>query len=243
MYYMGTLFIVSTPIGNLEDITVRAIRILSSVDIVACEDTRRTGLLLAELRKRYASFSSPLGTRTQKLLRYDDRFEEQKVPFLIDRLQQGENLALVSDAGTPLVSDPGYVLVREALKREILVISIPGPSAVTAALVCSGLAVDSFIFLGYPPEKQAHRIQRFKNLHARRDIASTAILYCAPHKLKQVLMDIANVFGSIDIVLARELTKIHESVWRGSIQEAVRIADTMIGEIVLLFALKQDATP
>jgi 16S rRNA (cytidine1402-2'-O)-methyltransferase len=238
---MGTLFIVSTPIGNLEDITVRAIKMLSSVDIIACEDTRRTGLLLAELRKRYASFSSSLGTRTQKLLRYDDRFEEQKVPFLIDRLQQGENLALLSDAGTPLISDPGYVLVGEALKREIPVVSIPGPSAILAALVCSGLPVDSFLFLGYPPEKQAHRIKRFKDLRTQGVIASTAILYCAPHKLKRVLEDLASVWGTIDIVLARELTKIHESVWRGSIREAVRIADTMIGEIVLLFALNQDA--
>ena len=237
-YCMGTLYIVSTPIGNLEDITIRAIRILARVDVIACEDTRRTGLLLSELRKRYPSFSESFAPHEQKFLRYDDRYEEQKVPYIIELLQNGQHVALVTDAGTPLISDPGFKLVREALRSHVTVVSIPGPSAMLTALVSSGLAVDSFIFLGYPPEKQSHRIERFKELRTHGSVASTAILYCAPHKLERVLEDLAGVFGAIDITIARELTKIHESFWNGTIEDAIKIADTMIGEIVLLFSLK-----
>ena len=159
---MGILYIVATPIGNLEDITIRAIKTLFSADIVACEDTRRTGLLLQKLRKRYSGIEG-LRTSTSgpwkhaNLLRVDEHTEAQNVPQLIDALTQGRTIALVSDAGTPLVSDPGFILVREAIKRGITVVSVPGPTAAVAALSTSGLPADKFIFLGYPPERRIWR--------------------------------------------------------------------------------------
>lgn len=208
---MGALYIVATPIGNLEDITIRATKTLSSVDLVLCEDTRRT----AKLTNR-------------PMLRFDDHTERQKTPEIIEMLIQGKNIALVSDAGTPLISDPGFLLVREAIKRGIKVVSIPGPSAVLAALTASGLPPDRFLFLGYPPEKQSHRINLFKSLLKN----TTIIFYCAPHKLKQTLEDLRSVLGNIDIVLCRELTKLHEQVWRGKISEA---PINQRGEFVLLF--------
>jgi len=235
---MGTLYIVSTPIGNLEDITIRAIKILTTVDIVACEDTRTTGLLLSELRKRYPSLTSPLGTQQQQMLRYDDRFEEQKVPFLIDMLRSGKNIALVSDAGTPLVADPGFKLVREVIRQGIAVISIPGPSALLAALVSSGLPTDSFLFLGYLPEKQSHRMASLKNVRDHHAIASTAILYCPPHKLIRTLEDMKDVFGDIDVVIARELTKIHEDVWHGTLTHAMTRFSSVQGELVIVLPLR-----
>ncbi|MEK7129749.1 MAG: 16S rRNA (cytidine(1402)-2'-O)-methyltransferase [Patescibacteria group bacterium] len=265
---MGTLFIVSTPIGNLEDITIRAIKTLFSVDIIACEDTRRTGLLLNELKKRYGSlYSSSEESSTSRevhaessrlrsnnkseprLLSYYDQIEQSKTPELIELLEQGKEVALVSDAGTPLVSDPGYKLVREAIRRGITVVSIPGPTAAIAALTASGLPTDKFLFLGYPPEKSSHRIRLFESLsevfkrprlvEARRglDKSPTFIFYCAPHKLVQTLEDMKQTLGDIDIVIARELTKVHEEVWRGSISEAIVEFQLPKGEIVLLFCL------
>ncbi len=247
---MGTLYIVATPIGNLEDITIRAIKTLFSVDIIACEDTRRTGLLLQELAKRYASFlaDNPALTKSRhgeslskRLTSFYDQIEATRTPELIDALMQGRTVALVSDAGTPLVSDPGFLLVREAIKQGIQVVSIPGPTAAIAALTSSGLPTDKFFFLGYPPEKSSHRIILFEsllNMH-RCKLNNTYILYCAPHKLVMTLEDMQAVFGDGDIVLARELTKIHEEVWRGTISEALekyRESEPK-GEFVLLFAL------
>lgn len=213
---MGTLFVVSTPIGNLEDITIRAQKTLASVDLVLCEDTRRTAKLT-----------------NQPLLRFDDYTERQRTPEVIEMLKDEKNIALVSDAGTPLVSDPGFTLVREAINRGIKVVSIPGPSAVLAALTTSGLPSDKFLFLGYPPEKQSHRLKLFQSLPKN----TTIIFYCAPHKLKQTLEDMQSVFGDIDIVLCRELTKIHEEVWRGSVALAKKESLDKKGEFVLLFRL------
>lgn len=251
---MGTLYIVSTPIGNLEDITIRAIKTLFSVDIIACEDTRRTGLLLDELRKRYLQFyssseesstsgeihsgSSRLRSNNSnpKLISYYDQIEQSKTPELIERLEQGKSIALLSDAGTPLIADPGYKLVFESLKRGVKVVSIPGPTVAVAALTVSGLPTDKFIFLGYPPEKKSHRIKLFTNLlQIHRCIDSTYILYCAPHKLQQTLVDMKEVFGDIEIVLARELTKVHEEVWRGTLSEAIKHFSDPKGEFVFLF--------
>lgn len=253
---MGTLYIVSTPIGNLEDITIRAIKTLFSVDLIACEDTRRTGLLLAELRKRYGriySSSDPdsaggveKGFSTSSndittLFSYYDETEQQRAPQLIEALKSGKNVALVSDAGTPLISDPGFKLVREAIKQGINVVSIPGPTAAIAALTVSGLATDKFFFLGYPPEKFSHSIKLFENLlNMNRFMLSTYILYSAPHKLIQTLTDMHQVFGDIDIVIARELTKIHEEIWRGNISKALEKFHNPIGEFILLFALKEE---
>ncbi len=220
---MGNLYIVSTPIGNLDDITIRAVKILTSVDLVLCEDTRHTGLLFQKLNIQ------------KKLMPYYDEIEDKKIPEIIDLLEQGKNIALVSDAGTPLVSDPGFRLVRESIRRAIKVESIPGPSAVVAALASSGLPPDKFIFLGYPPEKQSSRLELFRKLSPN----ITTIFYCAPHKLVLTLDDLKSELGDIDIVIARELTKIHEEIWRGSITNAQNYFKDPKGEFVVLFNILQ----
>ena len=220
---MGNLYIVSTPIGNLEDITIRAIKILSSVDLVLCEDTRHTGLLLQKLNIQ------------TKLLSYYDEIEDTRIPEIIEMLGQNKNIALVSDSGTPLISDPGFRLVRECLKRGIKVESIPGPSAALAALTSSGLPPNKFIFLGYPPEKQNQRIKMFEDLTHLNRFKCTNIFYCAPHKLMRTLEDMKSVLGDLDIVVARELTKVHEEIWHGSISTAQKYFGKPQGEFVLLF--------
>jgi 16S rRNA (cytidine1402-2'-O)-methyltransferase len=220
---MGKLYIVSTPIGNLDDITLRAVKILSSADVVLCEDTRHTGLLLQRLNI------------SAKLMPYYDEIEDKRTPEVIEMLQGDKNIALVSDAGTPLISDPGFRLVRQCLKRGIQVESIPGPSAVLAALTSSGLPPDKFIFLGYPPEKQSSRIELFRKLSS--DI--TTIFYCAPHKLNAMLEDMNAVLGDIDIVIARELTKVHEEVWRGKLTNAIIRFAKIKGEVVVLLTVSK----
>ncbi|MEK7544421.1 MAG: 16S rRNA (cytidine(1402)-2'-O)-methyltransferase [Patescibacteria group bacterium] len=244
---MGILYIVATPIGNLEDITIRAINTLFSVDFIACEDTRRTGLLLQEIKKRFLSvIPANAGIQSKKehddmnpqLIRYDDNHEQSQTPLLIHKLEEGKLVALVSDAGTPLISDPGYNLVREAVKRGIQVVSIPGSTAAIAALSVSGLPTNNFFFLGYPPEKQSHRIKLFRSLSSSWSEAigsPTIIFYCAPHKLQQTLDDMKGVFGDIDLVIARELTKVHEEVWRGKISKAQDYFSNPQGEFVVLF--------
>lgn len=218
---MGNLYLVSTPIGNLEDITLRAINTLFLVDLIVCEDTRKTGLLLNKFNR----------TLHAKLIRFDEFTEKKLTPELIDILTQGKSIALVSDAGTPLISDPGYSLVKAAKQRQIPVISIPGPTALIAALSVSGLPTDRFMFLGYPPEKQAGRLRYFQNVPKD----TTIIFYCAPHKLNQTLIDMQKVFGDIQLVIARELTKIHEEVWSGKSSEAIKQTAKFKGEIVILF--------
>ena len=221
---MGALYIVATPIGNLEDITIRAIKTLSSVDAILCEDTRHTGNLLHHRK-----------IKNKILIRFDDHTEQQKTPEIIEMLEQGKNVALVSDAGTPLVSDPGFTLVREAIKRGIKVVSIPGPSAVLTALTASGLPPDKFLFLGYPPEKHSHRLKLFESLPKN----TTIIFYSAPHKLIQTLEDMKETLGDIEIVLARELTKIHEEVVKLKISDAISKFSNPKGEYVILFNYKR----
>lgn len=230
---MGTLFIVSTPIGNLEDISMRALRILFTVDIVASEDTRRSGMLLTELRKRYPT---PPDAKEPKLLRYDDHTELSQAAELIQHLENDEQVALVTDAGTPLISDPGYILVREARKRDIPVVSVPGPSAVITALSIAGLPTEKFLFLGYPPEKQSHRKKQLEDLHIfkEKNIGVTVVWYVAPHKLSEMLADMKDNLGDTPITIVRELTKIHESVWTGSVSEAEGTVEEFKGELVLL---------
>lgn len=233
---MGTLYITATPIGNLEDITHRAFKTLFSVDFVACEDTRRTGSLLQELKKRYAHLGNT--SAEPRLLRYDDRTEQTATPEILELLKHGKSVALVSDAGTPLISDPGYVLVREARKRGIPVVSVPGPSAILAALTSSGLPVDKFLFLGYPPEKPSHRLELFRKLlQMNQLIATTYIMYCAPHKLRQTLKDMVQIFGDREVCVGRELTKIHEEIWRGKFSEAMQRFVEPQGEFVILWSL------
>ncbi len=237
---MGTLYIVSTPIGNLEDITIRAIKTLVSSDAILCEDTRRTGFLLSEIVKRYGEQFDADPEWKPKLIPYYDEIEEKQLPHIIGLLESGKTLALVSDAGTPLVSDPGFRGVRECRKRGIPVVSIPGPSALLTALTSSGLPADKFLFLGYPPEKQSARLSLFASILSSIDTSKywpTVIFYCAPHKLTQTLEDMKTTFGDIEITLARELTKIHEEIWKGPLTAARVHFAAPQGEFVLLFRL------
>ena len=261
---MGTLYVVSTPIGNLEDITIRAIKTLFTVDTIACEDTRRTGILLQELKKRYSSFINQYSsseesaswrttsrevikefsthsahsnnTASIKLIPFHDHNEQNKTPELIQILEQGKSIALVSDAGTPLINDPGFLLVRECRKRDIPIVSIPGPTALISALTVSGLPTDKFIFLGYPPEKVSHRKQLFNHLSTIEQCNNvTIIFYCAPHKLLQTLENMKEVFGDKEIVIVRELTKVHEEVWKGKLSDTLNHFMDPKGEFVILF--------
>lgn len=195
------LSLIATPIGNLKDITLRSLEVLQESDSIICEDTRRTGLLL-----NHYEIKKPL-------IVLNDFNETKQIPFLIQKLQQGEKLSLVSDAGTPLVSDPGYKLVRECLKEAIEVDSLPGPSAPITALTLSGFPPDKFMFLGYFPEKSGARstlLQKLKTINS--EIPTTFIFFAAPFKLKKPLEEIRVLLNDPEICLARELTKIHQEV-------------------------------
>lgn len=228
----GTLFVVATPIGNLQDITLRAIDTLKKVDAIACEDTRKTNFLLKSLgiQREY-----------RDLVSYYEQNEAVRIPQITTFLQNGKDIALVSDAGTPTISDPGFKLVRECIKEGIRVESIPGPSSVISSLVISGLPTDKFLFLGYPPRKPGHRIKLLENVKATlKFVESTVIIFEAPHKLLSTLNEINSVFGDINIVIERELTKVHEEIRREKISESVvHFQKTNPkGEFVVLFNLK-----
>jgi 16S rRNA (cytidine1402-2'-O)-methyltransferase len=198
----ATLFVVATPIGNLEDISARALRVLRDVSLIAAEDTRRTAHLLA----RYA-----ITTPTTSLHEHN---ETRKTPALLARLRQGESLALVSDAGTPTVSDPGERLIRAAIDAGIRVESIPGPSAALAALAASGLPSETFTFLGFPPIRLKDRNKWFDRLLA---IGGTVIFFEAPHRIRATLERLLQVAGDCQVAVGRELTKAHEELVRGPI--------------------------
>ena len=190
----GTLYIVATPIGNLEDITYRAVRVLGEVDRIACEDTRQTRKLL----ERYG-IATPM-------VSYHEHNERSRSEELLAELRAGKNIALVSDAGTPLISDPGYRLVESAREQGIAVSPVPGPAALVAGLSASGLATDAFVFLGFLPPKQG---QRRKILESWKSAGATLVFYEAPHRIVETLQDIQETLGSRTVVVARELTKIH----------------------------------
>jgi 16S rRNA (cytidine1402-2'-O)-methyltransferase len=235
---MGTLYLVPTPIGNLADITLRSLRTLFDVDVIACEDTRRTGLLLEKLLTEFSS--NPENKHKPKFISYYDQVELQRIPEIISLLKAGKNIALVSDAGTPAISDPGFKLVRECIKEGLKVESLPGASSVLTALTVSGLPTDKFLFVGYPPHKPGHRLDFFENLKTSLvSVNSTIILFEAPHKLLTSLQDLQNVFGDIDIVVCRELTKIYEEVRREKISESLAHFQKTApkGELVILFHL------
>ncbi len=238
---MGTLFIVSTPIGNLEDITIRAIKTLFTVDSVLCEDTRRTGMLLKLLKEKYSNFVATVSIKSegrQYLLSYYEQNEMQRIPQVITALKNGLSVALVSDAGTPAISDPGFKLVRECLSLGIKVESVPGPSSVISSLVVSGLPTDKFIFVGYPPKKPGHRKTFLQNIKLSQDnLSVTVIMFESPHKLKTTLSDMLEAFGDSEIVLARELTKIHEERLAGKISFFIDYYKKTVpkGEYVVLF--------
>lgn len=238
---MGTLYIVATPIGNLEDISLRALRILFEVDIVACEDTRRTGLLLDEFKKRYGPMLQ-IKNASPRLLSYYEEIEDKRAPELLEMLEGDQSVALVSDAGTPLLSDPGYVLVSEALKRGVAVRTVPGPSADVSALSISGLPAHAYLFLGFPPEKHAGRIKIVETMASiAKLLAVTFIFYCAPHKLEEFLQDMKDGLGDREVVICRELTKQFEETWRGRISEALTQMHTFKGELVVLVHLSSEA--
>lgn len=226
------LYIIPTPIGNLKDITLRALETLKSVDGIICEDTRRTSILLNNF-----NIKKPMTV-------INDYNEAGQVERIITQLKNGVNLALVSDAGTPLISDPGYKLVRECLGQNIPVDSLPGPSSVITALTLSGLPPDKFLFLGYLPEKPGHRkriLEGVKLNHLeggiRWHMSFTIILFVAPHKLLRILEDMKEVFGDINVTLAHELTKIHQNVEAKIISQWLETLKNPKGEYVLLFHL------
>jgi 16S rRNA (cytidine1402-2'-O)-methyltransferase len=217
---MGTLYIVPTPIGNLEDITLRALRVLREVSLIAAEDTRTTGRLLAHFEIATPQIS------------YHEHNKLARLDAVLGALQEGD-VALVSDAGTPGLSDPGYELIRAAIAQGIRVEPLPGPNALLPALVASGLPTDRFLFLGFLPRKSS---QRRAALEAVSDLPYTLVLYEAPHRLLDTLADLGEIFGERQVVVARELTKLHEEIWRGTPQGALAHfgSGRLRGEITLV---------
>src|SRR6185295_16078353 len=215
----GTLYLVATPIGNLADITHRALQILNDVDLIACEDTRHTHKLL-----------NHYGVNT-KTISYHEHNEQQRAAELIERLKQGTNLAVVSDAGTPSISDPGFRLVRAAIENEITVVPVPGPSALITALIAAGLPTDEFFFAGFLPSRTSARRARLTELQS---IPGTLIFYEAPHRLAATLKDAYEILGEREAVVARELTKLHEEIRRGRLSQLATDYTDVRGEIVVL---------
>ncbi len=235
---MGTLYLVATPIGNLKDISFKALEVLNSADLVLAEDTRKTGQMLANFRQT-EPFAQVFQTKSQ-LLSFFEGNEEKRTPQILSLLRQGQNIALVSNAGTPLVSDPGFKLVRECLKENIKVEAVPGASALLTALTISGLPPDKFLFLGFLPKKPGKRQKLLASLNnIKEQLTTTVIIYTSPHRVLKELEEIRSEFGNIHIVLAKELTKLHEEVVRQTIDESIsRFKDKKIkGEFVLLFSL------
>lgn len=200
------LYLVSTPIGNLEDITLRALNVLKSVDLIACEDTRHTGRLL-----NHFGIAKPTAS-------YHEHNEQARAEELVQRLVEGKSVAIVSDAGTPGISDPAYRIVLAAIENKITVVPIPGAVALIAGLVASGLPTDSFLFAGFLPSKKMARRTRLEELKAER---ATLVFYEAPHRIRETLIDALEVLGDRRASLARELTKLHEQFIRGKLSELV----------------------
>jgi 16S rRNA (cytidine1402-2'-O)-methyltransferase len=218
----GTLYLVATPIGNLEDVTRRALRVLAEADVVACEDTRHTRQLLEHFGVRARTIS------------YHEHNERGRAEELARMLEEGADVALVSDAGTPGINDPGYRLVRACVERGLRVVPVPGPTAFVAALTASGLPTDEFYFGGFLPARTHARRQR---LEAVRDLNATLIFYETPHRIAQALADAREVLGEREAAVARELTKLHEEVLRGRLSELAALfdgGDSARGEMVLV---------
>jgi 16S rRNA (cytidine1402-2'-O)-methyltransferase len=222
MAQAGTLYFVATPIGNLGDITLRALETLRQVDYVVSEDTRRTGLLLKHFEIQKPQIS------------YYEHKERLVAPRIIQLLEEGKSVAVVTSAGTPGISDPGFILLRQAIEAGIEVTAIPGPTAFVTALVLSGLPVHSFTFRGFPPHKSG---QRCHFLEADKDSPYTLIYYESPFRIRRLLEDALEVFGDRRAAIAKELTKIHESVRRGTLSELLAaLEENPKGEYVVLIA-------
>lgn len=216
------LYLISTPIGNLKDITERAKEVISELDMIFCEDTRRTLKLLNHLKIR-----KPLES-------FFEHNEEKKIPKILEKLKEGKKIGLISDAGTPLICDPGYKLVREALKNNIKVEAIPGASSILVGLLQSSFPPYPFVFFGYPPEKKKKREEFFRKM---KDYEMTKIIFSSPHKIIFHLKEMVEIFGDIRIYIGRELTKIHEENFYGSISEALKYfsENKLKGEFLIIF--------
>lgn len=215
----GNLYIIATPIGNLEDITLRAIRILKEVDLIAAEDTRHTLKLLNHLEI------------SKTLISYHRHNEEIRTEELIKELKTGKNIGLVSDAGTPGICDPGEEIIKKCIEESIKVVPIPGACAMINALITSGISTKEFIFLGFLPLNKKSRKEKLEEI---KNANKTIILYEAPHKLKNTLNDLSDILQSREVVLARELTKIHEEYIRGTVKELMEKTDNLKGEMILI---------
>jgi 16S rRNA (cytidine1402-2'-O)-methyltransferase len=222
----GILFLVATPIGNLEDISLRAIRVLREADLIAAEDTRHTAKLLHHYDIRRPTTS------------LHEHNEHEKVPALVARLRDGARIALVTDAGTPAISDPGYRLVRAAVDARIRVEAIPGPSAVLTALVSSGLPTDAFVFAGFPPPKAAARLAWFEALRGE---PRTLVFFEAPHRIRETLKAALAVLGDRPAALGRELTKLHEQFLRGGLSSVLTQLGEPRGEFTVVVAGASEA--
>jgi 16S rRNA (cytidine1402-2'-O)-methyltransferase len=225
----GTLYLVATPIGNLEDITLRALRVLKEVDLIVAEDSRYSARLIQhyEIRKPFDRS-------------YYQGVEEGRVRPLLEKLKEGKQIALISDAGTPLVSDPGFPLVRAAIQAGIPVVPVPGPTALIAALIASGLPTNAFIFDGVPPKKEKRRLEYFQALLEER---RTVVLYESPHRLLKTLRTIAAVLPDRELVLAHELTKLHEEFLSGRAEVIIKEVEerpAIKGEFVLIIHGQRD---
>ena len=215
------LYIVSTPIGNLKDITVRALSVLKNCDLIACEDTRVT-------RKLLSSYE----IKSKNLVSLHEHSPQQKLIFLIDKIKKEKSIALVSDAGTPLISDPGIQLVILAINNNIKITPIPGPSAITASLVGSGLAHDNFFFVGFLPNKK----KRINTLNKYKKIDSLLIFYENAKRIKETINDMFSIFGNRKCVIARELTKYYETFYRGDLKKFKNIKENLKGEITIIIS-------
>lgn len=224
----GTIYLVPTPIGNIEDITIRALRVLGEVDLVACEDTRRTGKLLERLQIK------------KPLLSYHEHNESRRAQVLVERAQAGDSIAVVTDAGTPGIADPGYRVVQAAIAAGVPIMALPGPNAAIAALSVAGLPAHEFTFKGFLPRS---RERRRKALRLLRSAVRTTVFYETPHRIAQALEDIRELLGDRQLVAVRELTKAFEEVLRGtaaSLLEALQSRDGVRGEFVLLVGPAED---
>lgn len=220
----GRLFVVATPIGNLEDISLRALKVLKEVSVIACEDTRKTGLLLFHFNLR----------QNQKLIAFFEGNEEECIFKILKILESGQDVALVSNSGTPTIADPGFKLVKKAKELKIKVIPIPGASALLAALVSSGLPTNKFLFLGFLPKKKT---RRQKYLRENLKPGLTTIIYLSPHRLSEELKDLKEIIGDQKVTLVRELTKIYEEIREAKINEFLKIYQEKKpqGEFTLVF--------